>query len=126
MTSNPIDRLYPERSAGGFARNDHRVVFYARVNALLPPNATVLEFGAGRGKFADLETGWKRNLTSFRGRVARVIGVDPDPAVAENPDLDEAHAFDIGAPLPVASGSVDLVVSWAVFEHVGDANWSGS
>ncbi len=116
-------RLYPELQAGGFARDDHRVTFFARENALLPENATVLEFGAGRGKFAEVETGWKRALTHFKGKAAHVIGVDPDPIVMQNPDLDEAHSFVSGEPLPVADASIDIITSWAVFEHVEQAEF---
>lgn len=122
MGPHPNDRLYPERAAGGFTRDDHRVLFFARVNALLPPGAVVVDFGAGRGKFADLETGWKRDFCRLKGRAAKVIGLDVDPVVAQNPDLDAALTFDDGAPLPLPDASADMVISWATFEHIADAD----
>ena len=121
--TNVNDRLHAERAAGGFTRDDHRVVFFGRVNALLPKDAVVLEFGAGRGKFGEIESDWKRDLTCFRGKARHVIGVDPDPVVVENPDLDEGHCFTIGEPLPIPDASVDFVTSWAVFEHVEQAEF---
>lgn len=43
-------QLYPESGAGGFSRVDGTVEFYTRVNALLSPDAVVVDLGAGRGK----------------------------------------------------------------------------
>src|SRR5689334_11888336 len=77
-----LERLYPEAVAGGFSRNDQRVIFYTRVNAFIEPSMTVLDFGAGRGRHAERESGFVRALTRLKGKVAKVIGVDVDPAVA--------------------------------------------
>ena len=52
-TADPIPRLYPEAQAGGFTRYDQHVIFFARVNALLRHDMTVLDFGAGRGIWAE-------------------------------------------------------------------------
>jgi SAM-dependent methyltransferase len=49
-----------------------------------------------------------------------VIGVDPDPAVHENPSLDEALVAHPNAPLPLTDASTDMIVSYAVLEHVED------
>jgi SAM-dependent methyltransferase len=120
-TRNPIiRRLHPEIDAGGFAYNDQRAIFYMRVNALLDPGMTVLEFGAGRGRFAERETGWLRWLTSLRGKCRKVVGCDVDPVVLKNPLLDEAVLSRIGEPLPFPDASFDMIVSFAVLEHIAD------
>lgn len=117
---DPMAHLYPEIGAGGFSRADSRVNFYTRVNALLQPEMTVLDLGAGSGCWVERMTGFKRSLVTLRGKCRRVIGVDPDPAVLANPSLDEAHIAAAGAPLPLAAGSVDLIVAYAVLEHVAE------
>ena len=47
-----FERLYPEYGAGGFSRCDLWVPFFTRVNALLRPDMTVVDYGAGRGVHA--------------------------------------------------------------------------
>ena len=44
-----VERMRPEVAAGGFPRDDSTIYFFTRVNALLEPHMTVLDFGAGRG-----------------------------------------------------------------------------
>jgi hypothetical protein len=65
--ADPIPRLCPEVRAGGFTRYDHRIIFFARVNALLRDDMTVLDFGAGRGIWAEIESGFELQLTTLRG-----------------------------------------------------------
>lgn len=117
---DPISRLYPEIQAGGFTRCSPRVTFYARVNALLDSEMTVLDFGAGRGKWQDSETGYVAELTTLRGKCERVIGADVDTVVTENPFVDEALILPEDGRIPLDTSSVDLIVSWAVFEHLQD------
>src|SRR5262249_42049512 len=45
---------------------------------------------------------------------------DPDEAVLENPYLDEAHVLGADGRIPLADESVDLVVAYAVLEHITD------
>lgn len=116
-----LEQLYPEAKIGGFARCDHRVVFYSLVNELLRPDMQVLDYGAGRGKFDEVETGFKRDLTLIKGKVANVIGVDPDPVVLTNPEVDSGLVIGDDGILPLEDQSIDLVLSWSVFEHVEDA-----
>lgn len=54
----------------------------------------------------------------LRGRVAKVVGVDVDPIVMENPSVDQAYVSPAGAPLPFDDESFDLVIADYVFEHV--------
>jgi SAM-dependent methyltransferase len=80
----------------------------------------VLDFGAGRGKAAEREAGYKLTLGTLRGRCAKVIGADIDPAVRENSLIDEAVVLEPSRPLPFADQTFDLILAWAVFEHLDD------
>jgi len=114
---NIIHRTNPEFVAGGFSQNDSSVAFYTRVNSLLEPEMTVVDLGAGRGAFLDHPSRYRRELTKLQGKVAKVIGVDVDDAVRENPVLDEAVVYD-GETIPLADGTIDMVVSDWVLEHI--------
>jgi SAM-dependent methyltransferase len=119
----PIDRatacLYPEIHAGGFCHEDQRAMFYLRVNAILRPEHRVLDFGAGRGRYAELDRGTLVDrLATLRGRCRELVGFDVDPVVFENPMLDRAFCAPVGAPLPSSDGEFDMIVSWAVLEHI--------
>ena len=118
--SEAIRRLYPEIDAGGFIRYDHRIIFFARVNALLRKDMTVLDFGAGRGIWAEIESGFKLDLTTLKSKCKRLIGADVDPVVLDNPVVDEAVVLPADGSIPLPDGSIDMVVSWAVFEHLTD------
>jgi len=115
---NIEENLYPEYLAGGFTRNNKRLIFYSRVNSLLKDDMTVLEFGAGRGKFADIGPNYLSNLGNFRGRCKQITGIDVDPSVLTNPLLDKGVQYKPGEPLPFDDATFDMIVSWDVFEHV--------
>jgi SAM-dependent methyltransferase len=114
------DYFYPERAAGGFTRVSSTVDFYTRVNALLVPDMIVLDFGAGRGKESEGSCQFVVALATLKGKVRKVIGVDVDPVVRNNPMIDEAVVIDPDAPLPFADGSIDLIVSDWTLEHIAD------
>lgn len=71
-------------------------------------DANLLDLGAGAGVVAEM---------NFRGIVARVVGVDLDQRVLENPYLDEAIVGDVGL-LPFPNGEFDVVVADNVLEHL--------
>lgn len=125
-TGGAIASLYQEVKAGGFSHVDGTIEFYQRINALLSPDNTVLEFGAGRGGFVDDSVAYRRRLRWLRGKVASVVGVDIDEAILQNPSLDVALVITSGAPLPLEDGSVDIVVADWVFEHLRDPTWAAS
>ena len=112
--------VYPEMGAGGFTRYDGTIQFYGRINALLKPEMTVLDLGAGRGGQFDDELGYRKDLVKLQGKVARVTGLDVDPAVLDNPYVDEAMVYG-GGRMPFGDGTFDLIVSDWVLEHILDA-----
>jgi ubiquinone/menaquinone biosynthesis C-methylase UbiE len=116
--------LYREIGAGGFTHVDGTVEFYQRIQSLLRPDMTVVDFGAGRGKFVEDTVEYRRELHRIQGKVQRVIALDVDPEVTKNTAVDEAYVIEKGSPLPLDSESVDLVVSDWTFEHIDDPAWT--
>lgn len=106
---------------GGYAPYDGTVEFYGRLQMLLDPDAWILDLGAGRGAWAgEDQCEWKRSLRSWRGKVSEVIGADVDPVVLENPTTDRNVLIVDGRVQDVADGTVDVIVSDYVLEHIED------
>jgi SAM-dependent methyltransferase len=78
------------------------------VKSYLRSESVVLDLGCGGGKLFPHD---------YRGAARRVVGVDLDPAIWENPLLDERHLASID-DLPLPDGLVDVVYSRYVLEHV--------
>ena len=73
-------------------------------------DSDVLDLGAGAGILPHM---------NFKGLARRVVGVDPDSRVIQNPYLDEG--FDgVGEALPFPDDSFDVVVADNVLEHLSD------
>jgi SAM-dependent methyltransferase len=87
---------------------DDHAIFAQTVDRYLEPEAVVLDAGAGRGV---------RYRYDYASRVARVVGVDVDPGIALNVNVDERVIGNLAA-LPFADATFDLVFSKYVFEHL--------
>lgn len=98
---------------------DGTVVFYNRVNALLQPEGVALDVGCGRGAYGEDPVEFRRRLRILQGKCAWLIGLDVDPAAAENPYIDEFRLLN-AERWPVESGSAVLCLSDNVLEHVSD------
>lgn len=127
--TNPtfLTKTYPELTAGGFTRYDGTIEFYGRINSLLRPDFTVLDFGAGRAAWhEDDQCQFRRELRLLKGKVKKVVGQDLDPAVLVNRSIDEAVVTVPNVSLPFEPASFDLVVADFVFEHVDEPDFVAS
>lgn len=79
-----------------------------RVTARVEADMSILDLGAGRGAVRHM---------NFRGQVRRVVGLDPDPRVVDNPFLDEG-VQGLGDHIPFPDEGFDLVICDNVLEHV--------
>jgi SAM-dependent methyltransferase len=121
MAGSFSQQFYPEIGAGGFSRIDGTVAFYQRINALLKKGAVLLDYGAGRGAgHVEDDCEYRRCLRNFQLKATRVIGVDVDEAVTQNPGLDEAYVCQPKQRLPIGDASIDIIVSDHTFEHILD------
>ena len=122
LTDRFRDFFYPGSATLGVSPLDGTVQFYIKVNQLCPPQATVLDLGAGRGSQVEKASGWKRQLLLLRPNAARRIGCDLDGRVAQNPILDEAYVLDDRDfnRIPLSDCSIDLVLADWVVEHLDD------
>lgn len=84
--------------------------FRAFILKRLHPDHVLLDLGAGAGIIPEM---------NFRGKVAKVCGVDPDPRVAENPYLDEAQVG-VGESIPYPDACFDIIIADNVLEHLVD------
>jgi SAM-dependent methyltransferase len=90
------------------------------VNALINSSMTVVDLGAGRGVWAETLPSYSRSLVTLKGKCRHLVGIDIDPAVLGNPTVDEALVIEPNASLPLADQSVDMIVAFAVLEHIMD------
>jgi SAM-dependent methyltransferase len=88
----------------------------------LPADATVLDFGAGRGAAFSDKRPVAAELVRLAPKVKHRIGVDVDPVVLQNPAVQEAHVLTDknGYRIPLPDSSVDAVVADWVLEHLPD------
>ena len=115
--TDPLAKIFPERRIVSVLHRQDRQVFFSMVNDLVQEDHVVLDFGAGRNRFPEFGRHLNR-ISTFKGRCARVIGVDVDTAVLTNETLDEAHVITPDGRLPLPDASVDVIFSYAVLEHI--------
>jgi 2-polyprenyl-3-methyl-5-hydroxy-6-metoxy-1,4-benzoquinol methylase len=97
------EKLYP-----GFDGHWDDELFRREVLAALRPEHRLLDLGAGAGIVPQM---------NFKGRCARVCGVDPDERVRVNPHLDEGRVG-FGESIPWPDASFDVVTADNVLEHL--------
>ncbi|MGH9752207.1 MAG: class I SAM-dependent methyltransferase, partial [Blastocatellia bacterium] len=119
VATNYLHAFYPESRFGGFTDVDGTIVFYTRAQCLVRPSSVVLDVGCGRGMYGEDPVAVRKEHRIFKGRCAKVIGIDVDPAAAANPYTDEFRRIE-GPRWPIEGESVDLLVSDYVLEHVKD------
>lgn len=93
-----------------YAKNWDDQMFRDKIMPYLAQCATVLDLGAGAGIVQQM---------NFKGLVARVCGVDPDPRVERNPYLDEGKKG-VGEQIPYTDNSFDVVFADNVLEHLSE------
>jgi SAM-dependent methyltransferase len=122
MANFCLNTWRPEHQAGSYCRDDATVEFYLRVFSLTTAGACVLDLGAGRGESADHmdDNVIHTQLRKLGNRAGRRIGIDVDPAVMENPWLDEAHVIRVGEPYPFETATFDIIICDWVIEHIDD------
>ena len=116
---NYMNAFYPESRIGGFTDLDGTIAFYTRVGILTGPESVVLDVGCGRGEYADDPVSVRKELRIRRGKCAKVIGIDVDPAAEANPFIDEFHLLE-SQRWCVDDQSIDTCICDTVLEHVED------
>jgi SAM-dependent methyltransferase len=99
------DKLYPD-----CASNWDDALFRERILSSLRPEHVVLDVGAGAGIVPQM---------NFKGKVARICGVDLDPRVVDNPMLDEGRVCDASV-IPYPNAKFDVVFADNVLEHLAE------
>ena len=105
--------MRPELTAGGFPHDDGTVQFYTRVNALLFPNAVLLDYGAGRGRQSTFRMrGILRPCKCFKAKSKKLSASTCMPEIHELIRyLDEKYVIQPGERVPLPSGTIDIVVA---------------
>lgn len=109
---------YPEIEFGGFSRVDGTIAFYTRVQALLKGACVVVDVGCGRGLRQEDQCVFRRQMADLRAPDRKVIGLDVSEAGRDNPMIDVFHLIRENEAWPLESGSVDVVISDFVLEHL--------
>ncbi len=118
-TKQPIERcVYPESEFGGFTRFDATIPFYARIHAIIPASAVVLDIGCGRGGAMDDPSAYRRNLRDLRGLGRNIIGIDVDSAGSSNPTIDEFRLITDPSHWPIEDATIDVGYCDCVVEHL--------
>jgi SAM-dependent methyltransferase len=113
-------RFHPESEFGGFSDIDGTIPFFLRARELLPADGVALDIGCGRGTQDEDPVRVRRELRILRGHCRRTIGIDVDPAAADNSHIDEFHLIGPDGRWPLPAASVDMAIADFVIEHVAD------
>jgi SAM-dependent methyltransferase len=94
----------------------HEHAFVDFVTGSVRSDMEVLEIGAGSGR-------GMQAVFPLKGKCRRYVGIDLDPRVLENPQLDESHVCDADN-LPFEAARFDLVFHRFVAEHLRNPEFS--
>ncbi len=98
-----LRRFYPPDAEGELERR-----FLAAIERWFRPSDRVLDAGCGGGRLFAYD---------LRGQAARIVGVDTEPELAGNPNIEEPVLGDLSA-LPFRDETFDLVICKHVLEHL--------
>lgn len=120
-----LNHIHPEIAIDGFTKLDGTIKFYSFVKAaMLRLDAkNVLDYGAGRGAFWELNIKdhgslWRKHLRDLRFNGAHVVACDIDPVVKNHPCSHEQILIQKDQNLPFGDEKFDLIVSDVTFEHI--------
>jgi len=102
---------------GGFSENDGTIDFYSRINYLIKDDSEVLDYGAGRGAWAEDENVFRKKKRNLRGKVKKIYACDVDKDVYLNKNVDEILAMKDGCVL-APNESMDIIIVDFVLEHI--------
>tara|TARA_B100000401_G_scaffold370219_1_gene269016 strand:+ start:1086 stop:1805 length:720 start_codon:yes stop_codon:yes gene_type:complete len=105
------------KKIGGYSENDGTIDFYSRINCLINKNSEVLDFGAGRGAWAEDENIFRKKTRNLKGKVKKVYACDIDKAVYLNKNVDEILEMENGNVIG-PSESMDIIIADYVLEHI--------
>jgi SAM-dependent methyltransferase len=108
MPGIEIRRLIDEKCYPQYGDRWDDILFRQEIESLITPKYHLMDLGAGSGNNPHM---------NFRGKVAKVVGVDPHPSVAQNPFLDDAR-IERGGVIPYDDNSFDIVIAANTLEHV--------
>jgi SAM-dependent methyltransferase len=91
-----------------FQNNWDDLLFRTQINGILRQTDRLLDLGAGAGIVSQM---------NFRGRTAKVCGIDPDKRVLDNQFLDEAKVAS-GEDIPYQLAEFEVVIADNVLEHL--------
>tara|TARA_A100001388_G_C28636476_1_gene434886 strand:- start:125 stop:844 length:720 start_codon:yes stop_codon:yes gene_type:complete len=102
---------------GGFSENDGTIDYYSRINCLINKDYLILDFGAGRGSWAEDKSLFRKKTRRLIGKVKKVYGCDIDKAIYSNKNIDEILEIKDGKVI-FPGESIDLITADYVLEHI--------
>jgi SAM-dependent methyltransferase len=105
---------------GGFHPLDGTMEFYGRIRSVLNSTDVVVDLGAGRGAwYFEDKSKTRPDLRNIKPVVRKVIGLDVDPIVIDNPTTTENHLI-IDNKFPLEDETVNVIICDYVLEHICD------